>query len=1066
MARRKENVDAYGKSWRPIDLQNLEKAVKLMERLNYLNDHFANSLSGSAAIWSQINERMEIQDELQKLGIKLTKQQCEEVIKLLKNQTMLNEMLDDNEATQRKMTKLVNQANKGGTSTHLSRGNFGNAVAGAFQQNYATKQYNAHLMSIASSTGKSVSDKSVIAAAEKQTVKDLKLSSGKFGLAADVMQVAANTFSSAVGIVSKLFTSGMNNQYNAYNNTFTDISVRTGMTRSQYMSNQRNAYSTLNARGLGNNIAVSEVQQMWGTMAKQGLNQEQIIANAIDTVLTNKIVPYLDTSSSYFQQLTDQQPMFMKQMRGIGIATEELTGSSVFVTKYLQNMVEQLGPMASLAENQLGVQFAQMSGTYESLRAQGLSEATIGELYKGSAALYNDPYAALKSSNLDLKMAAASGLASGIDFRDASQVTGQYLTSANYVANLMPEGRLSPLYAGMLGTSMSTTASTELNERNLNIVKAIMSGNKVGSSLNTYANIATSRFANDQNQTQKTLQEVTMENISTNVALIYEQIGYWGDVIGSLLKGITSLLVAKLGSGLIKGIASGGLAKGISSGATYLGAGLAGGFAKGAGSAPMAGKLSALSGTGGAIAGGAGVLAGGAIALKGGSQMVNDFKTGNVGAGTAFSGAAVAGGVGGAAGIIALGASNPIGWIGLAVGGAALLGRHLYDLATETGDISDQLKEQSNQVVKTYQEQNNEQVNSLNLFRDQLKNTDDLETQKQMLINAGIATEQELQKEQYNSKEALIALTDQYIMSTKQLNTKGEQLLSDLEGKQNEKQNQVATGMFGLLDKGYGKMSDTEKASAAKFGQEYYQYISGLAANGDKDAIWRLEQWDKMGVNLSDGTFSKADWEAIMTKGDNATNQRLVKQFFSDSSNANRVTNVTADTNVQKSLGLDGAFRRTDYTQAINYLNAALTAPDLDTAKGYLAQAKSLGLTYDMIGTDYQNELQTKWSLNSYRTGLNKVPYDDFPALLHNDEAVLTASTAHELRNLITDYRELSQQNANFEVIVQEQTAALTTKLDQVISAIKAQNGLGGSGRSNSGAILNNMKSISSTKSF
>ena len=57
MPRKKQNVEAYGKSWSPVDLPNLEKAIKLFERLDYIASHFADSLSGSNAIWSQINEK-------------------------------------------------------------------------------------------------------------------------------------------------------------------------------------------------------------------------------------------------------------------------------------------------------------------------------------------------------------------------------------------------------------------------------------------------------------------------------------------------------------------------------------------------------------------------------------------------------------------------------------------------------------------------------------------------------------------------------------------------------------------------------------------------------------------------------------------------------------------------------------------------------------------------------------------------------------------------------------------------------------------------------------------------
>ena len=81
MPRRKQNVDMYGKSWSPIDIPNLEKAVQLYERLNHLQNNFANSLAGSSKIWGQINEQADLQNELQKIGIKASKEQCEEILK-------------------------------------------------------------------------------------------------------------------------------------------------------------------------------------------------------------------------------------------------------------------------------------------------------------------------------------------------------------------------------------------------------------------------------------------------------------------------------------------------------------------------------------------------------------------------------------------------------------------------------------------------------------------------------------------------------------------------------------------------------------------------------------------------------------------------------------------------------------------------------------------------------------------------------------------------------------------------------------------------------------------------
>lgn len=79
----------------------------------------------------------------------------------------------------------------------------------------------------------------------------------------------------------------------------------------------------------------------------------------------------------------------------------------------------------------------------------------------------------------------------------------------------------------------------------------------------------------------------------------------------------------------------------------------------------------------------------------------------------------------------------------------------------------------------------------------------------------------------------------------------------------------------------------------------------------------------------------------------------------------------------------------------------------------------------------------------SYRQGLNEVPYDNFLANLHEGEAILTASTANELRNLLDEYRANNQTSANLDAIIQQQTNDLCTKLDEVVVAISRINLVG-----------------------
>jgi len=73
---------------------------------------------------------------------------------------------------------------------------------------------------------------------------------------------------------------------------------------------------------------------------------------------------------------------------------------------------------------------------------------------------------------------------------------------------------------------------------------------------------------------------------------------------------------------------------------------------------------------------------------------------------------------------------------------------------------------------------------------------------------------------------------------------------------------------------------------------------------------------------------------------------------------------------------------------------------------------------------------------NYHRYGLSNVPYDEYPAVLHEGEAVLTASTANELRNLLDEYRSNSQSIAVIDASINNQTTALLDKLNDVIGAI------------------------------
>lgn len=87
--------------------------------------------------------------------------------------------------------------------------------------------------------------------------------------------------------------------------------------------------------------------------------------------------------------------------------------------------------------------------------------------------------------------------------------------------------------------------------------------------------------------------------------------------------------------------------------------------------------------------------------------------------------------------------------------------------------------------------------------------------------------------------------------------------------------------------------------------------------------------------------------------------------------------------------------------------------------------------------TEQQNTINYS---NYHRLGLDYVPYDNYPALLHEGETVLEQDTANQLRHMISKYENSEQQSANFREAIQEQTRALVERLDSILNIMSTEN--------------------------
>lgn len=617
MPRKSNSVNMYGKSWGPIDEQNLKNAIKLMEQLNKLAENFAGSLSGVNKITNQINEASRLKNELDKVGVKLNKEQAENVLKALnakKQQNTASKKYDD-------LNDVIDSVNRNysrRTSTRLTSGNFGSTVLGAIQQKQARNILQQQLSEGLKNAGqKDIKSGKVLDYAYAETADKLNKSAGKYSKAANILQVAADTFSTGVKTLVSLFKSGIDNQYKTYENTFSNLATRTGVTRSQYYTTQAGIPGQLSAIDMYDNVRVSEVQKMWGSLAESGFSREDVFARAIDNVVTNKIVPYLDTTSADLNLLNNRlDGNFIKQIRGINLATQDISGSTLMNEEVLKSMLDAMAPITDNAIQNLAKESTEMSNLMNYLvdkvgmtRDQAMSYAT--QVYKQQ----NYGHQIMSSGSTYEKVAYNNNLLSGTNvYTDpTSAVINNIVSGSNLWGGMAPgygdtySGLITSTIADAIGVDFSTMASL-VKANQAGVTREGLAANSLMSDeeFENYKNKATEELANGNYQTNTERQEITTENAMTALATSKEWMGHYTDLIVTAIKGVGTLLTTWLGGKFLNLLTGGKLG-------TWLGGMFTSGKATSA--ATTAIKTGTLSSSGGLLLGGLTTVAGTALAV-------------------------------------------------------------------------------------------------------------------------------------------------------------------------------------------------------------------------------------------------------------------------------------------------------------------------------------------------------------------------------------------------------------------------------------------------------------------
>ena len=984
-----------GKSYELIDVQNLKEANKQM----------AEMIKNQQKFIDQQDERIRNQEEISEQDREYYRNNKRNIEEMNKRLTENNKIISGwNRNIQ---SNIINNPNKNNTLDNLMYRASNNqqvprTIADMFRnqmQEGARKSvndiYDNAVKSVVRSykrKGADFSDPAVMNKVNKD-IQDKVLANAefnkitkKFGTKAELFNVAVNTFNAAIRTWVGVFKAGLNRQTETYENTFENISVRNGTTRSQYYNAQMGLNNKLGSMGLRNNIATSEIQTMWNTLANNGVkldisNAEQT-AKAIETVVTQHIVPYLDTNSKDFTILNSRiGDRFIKDIRGINEYNMQVAGNSYQTQELMQEIIDQVQPMSDEALENLAQGSAEVTAMINKLTpimGADAAKSYATQLFKTQR--YSDQIS--RNGSVSEKLALYGAMGKNINIYDPTQwndFIGEAVDISQMISGWTPgyTSTLAGLITNTIGDATGETYNRIWGSKNLSAKKLTGSGvaaltNLTAAELQKIAEGKTGAFVNDQNQTNKKLQDVTVENLANEFAFLNEWLGNWAGVIETAIKGIGTLLLTKVIGGVI--------GKGIG----------------------------ALSGLGGSLSGGSGLLGG---------------------IGALFS--------------------NPIGI------GVATVGAIAGTVALINSKVSNQHEEERKSNISnrqgTYQASIDEGLSEAQAISNAWNDNSAIKGNG-IFENGG---ETELG---FTSREKMI--NGDYYTKQQSFDT----FANDTEGKIQMNFSSHAGGSmleaFSWLD------GDTREALGLKKDWTKSGYDEAKTALDKYRKEYKRREYNKiktyaLGKLLATNksipfNYTMAALSAAVILGGHSGDEDIVGPL-NDNTYGFGGNVITDKKRLQEVLDANGI------TEA-KYLTAIYKILGNKNADFYLmAKGQDKWVTFP-------SEEDLKSNFNLHRYGLSAVPYDEYPALLHQGEAVLTATTAAELRNLLEEYRQTSQQSVNFDNIIQTQTSALVSKIDEVIKTIE-HNKIGTFNNTDSmhksrELLADSMRYMKSTKSF
>lgn len=871
---------------------------------------------------------------------------------------------------------------------------------------------------------------------------------------------------------------GITDLQSQYESNFTEISgrlgVSTGIDTHNLIGNVLTDVESndIYMKGLNFN---NEVFPQITDAVKRGFQGEKAEEIGLSTAIDKKIMPWLDATSDTWTQLqytiSDNMLQSIKGQQIQLQATQE--GNRILQNGVVSALLDDLAPTLqaidanTVSEDAMGSAYKAV----ETLMERGMDKTSAVKFVRDAISADQHTYKALSSNDPSKilmgigSMNGEGGIAGAISYY--SNTVGNML--AGTAGNKIATGAIDAIFGNYLPADYANFA-TIFKDLDISYNKYMDQSDIYNDKVNNLTEYVTATQKNDnekQNESVIKYFNNAFGNHKLDIdKMILEEIksikswlitGLIAGLVTSLGNKAIDKIIGKLGSSSTLPNVGGqsGVGKNI---LQNIGGKLGSGLLPNASSLPGAKTLGFMSsGTGAILGTTAGVAAGGYLVKEGiqgitesnnvlNDKTSNDIELKNAESGKRLSIGATVGGAAGAAGILALGASNPIGWVALALGGLALGVKKYKDHLAELDDASAQVAANFDESRKSIENERKCREDQIFAIKENLESYKTTDEKLEYLRKSGL--EPNIDKTRDVNEQL-----DEYLNNLIHINDKdadtAENMLSDIEADlknaTNENiddvkaallENYNAKTIANDLKLDYNNLSDDDKKkiwnvqkSALKktgaYSDEdlqglYYHWANGPAGYDELKGF--LDKGAIQGDNI--GSFEDAYEKGnVNVGGINYLMQQAGAKNKDNDEDLRLVDYNEISANLKPYAEKIAALKRwkDDDKQSIDYNEEKYNQYKEDILNLPEKYKSSLTLMFKSIN---EKDAMSDWpnSLKGFKVGSSYIPYDMI-AQLHAGERVLTANQNKEYTQEL--------QTGNGSIIV--------NSIQDVVSAIQNQ---------------------------